>query len=483
MTGERPRLTRATQLPQEVGLPVQPTSNGIVHIGVGAFHRAHQAVFTQDAMRASGDRRWGILGTTQRSPLVAQCLEPQGGAFTVLTVDSETSSAEVVGSVTRVLVPDSDTVRIIECIQSPSTQVITITVTEKGYTMGPGGGLDLRPLANDLATLAAEEREGSLDPQPTSSMLGLLMRGLAARRRARAGPITVLSCDNMVGNGAVLERLVRAGVASIKNGEALQAWLDQHVTFPSSVVDRIVPATTHEVLDSVERMIGARDEGAVVAEPYRSWIIEDRFAAERPPWELAGVQFVSDVAPFEEAKLRMLNGTHSILAFAGLLRGHRTIDSALADPMVRASAEAYLFGDALPSVHSVPGVDLNDYAQTILRRFANTALGHSTTQVGSDASLKIPQRWIPVALDRLNEGVVPLGVAEAVATWAAAVIRHPQALQDPMRNDIAAAVTRAHGEQEALLALLSLPTIFPFAVGSNEAFRNACANMLPRLLR
>ncbi|KON75111.1 hypothetical protein M768_03980 [Cellulosimicrobium cellulans F16] len=479
----RPRLHRDAH-PAFPPSPVRPTQVGIVHLGIGAFHRAHQAVVTEDAARATGETCWGILGVTQRSASVRDQLRPQGGVYTVLTVGPDGASPRVVGSVTDVAWPAEETARVLAAVAAPTTHVVTLTVTEKGYARRADGRLDVDAVATDLDVLRREEASagspGSGAPDAdasgeaagvaaATSAVGLLVRGLAARRRAGGAPLTVLSCDNLADNGHVLARLVGEAVDAAlpgAEGDALRAWLAASVTFPCSMVDRIVPATTPAQRDEVETLLGARDEGLVVAEPFVQWVIEDRFAGPRPAWERGGATLTSDVAPYERAKLRLLNGAHSYLAYAGSLAGHATIAEAVADPALAAGARA-LQADALATLEAPDGVDLAAYAQTLLDRFANPATGHTTRQVAMDGTQKIPFRWGATLADLLAarpDAPAPQGVVAALAAWAGYVVAEVGAgrtVDDPRGDELRAVVEGAPDDAAAVRALVLLPGLLP----------------------
>jgi fructuronate reductase len=286
----------------------------------------------------------------------------------------------------------------------------------------------------------------------------------------------------MVDNGRVLERLVRqavdAGLPGAE-GDTLRGFLATHVTFPCSMVDRIVPATTPEQRDHVGQALGVRDEGLVVGEPFAQWVIEDRFAGPRPAWEAAGATLTSDVTPFEQAKLRLLNGTHSLVAYSGWLAGHTTIAEAVTDPEIAERARQYLFEDALPTLTAPDGLDLRQYGEQILTRFANPHTGHTTAQVAMDGTQKIPFRWGGVLADALAAGREPEGVAFALAAWAEFVRRRTvsgEGVDDPRAAELAALVNAAEvpggsdglgdvaglaGAEEDLRALLALPGLLP----------------------
>nr|WP_216645249.1 mannitol dehydrogenase family protein [Isoptericola halotolerans] len=497
-------------VPADLEPPVHPESVGIVHLGIGAFHRAHQAVFTELAARSRGDLRWGILGVTQRSATVRDQLRPQGGVYSVLTAGREESSVDLVGSVLDVAWPAEETARVLGTIAAPTTHLVTLTVTEKGYCRDAGGALDLGLVRSDLDALGAEQEAAPGMPAhsgtnllvggavPASTAVGLLVRGLAARyRAARAAgelrPLTVLTCDNMVDNGRVLEGLVRAALeAAVPGDTALRAWLDEHVTFPCSMVDRIVPATTAAQRDAVEQRLGVRDEGLVVGEPYRQWVIEDRFAGPRPAWEDAGATITDDVAVWERAKLRLLNGTHSLLAYAGRLAGHATIAEAIDDPAIEARARQLLFDDALPTLTPPRGADLAAYGESLLERFANPATGHTTVQVSMDGTQKIPYRWGDTVAERLAAGEIPHGAAYALAAWSE-VVRHEalagRLVDDPRAaqlRDVVRAVGRGSVEaarpEDVARALTALPGLLPGGSGTDPALLDAVVDEAERLV-
>jgi fructuronate reductase len=487
------------RVPVGIDAPVRPTAVGIVHLGIGAFHRAHQAVYTERAAIATGDTSWGILGVTQRSATVRDQLRPQGGVYAVLTAGEQESSVELIGSVVDVAYPAEETERVLAALAAPTTHVVTLTITEKGYARTPDGTLDLDAVAGDLEALRADT-QGETPVRAATSAIGLLVRGLAARAVSGA-PITVLTCDNMVDNGRVLERLVRQGVdAGLPGpeGDALRAFLDAHVTFPCSMVDRIVPATTPQQRDHVGQALGVRDEGLVVGEPFAQWVIEDRFAGPRPAWEAAGATLTTDVAPFEQAKLRLLNGTHSLVAYSGWLAGHTTIAEAVTDPDIAERARQYLFEDALPTLTPPEGLDLQQYGEQILARFANPHTGHTTVQVAMDGTQKIPFRWGGVLSDALAAGWEPKGVAFGLASWAEFVRRRTRSgegVDDPRAAELAALVDDAEvpggsdglgdveglaGAEEDIRALLTLPGLLP--AGTPDSFVDAVAAEIESVL-
>ncbi len=472
---------------------------GIVHLGLGAFHRAHQAVFTEDAAAATSDDRWGILGVTQRSARVVEQLAPQDGLYGVLRTGPGHSTLRLVGSLRGVAFPGRDTERVLAAVAAPGTHVVTLTVTEKGYRRTPDGHADLADpdLAADLAALRAEvRRPGAADATvPARSPVGLLVRALARRAAADTGPLTVVCCDNLVDNGAVLRGLVDDALRRLddtpaghgrhshhgRHGQRLAAWVEAHVRFPGTMVDRIVPATSAAHHARATELLGLRDEGLVAAEAFGQWVLEDDFAGPRPAWERAGATLTHDVRPYEQAKLRVLNAAHSAAAYLGALRGHATIAAAMADPEVRTILRAMLDDDVLPTLTPPDGADLVAYRDQVLARFADPGTGHTTVQVAMDGSLKLPQRLLGTVRDRLATGAVPAGAATAVAAWMTFVravsgegltvagARVP--LDDPLAATLAAS---AAGPLDGLGdRMLGVRAVFGADLAGSEAFRAA----------
>lgn len=485
------RLSRR-HLPAASGSGVRPPpgrelaeSIGIVHLGVGAFHRAHQAVFTEDAALCADEAGWGICGVTQRSIRVVEQLRPQDCLYTVMERSQTSATARVVGQVSQVLFAGEEGERLLGLFADPAVRIVTLTVTEKGYRRGAGGRLDLldEAVAHDLASRGRSHVDNR-------STVGQLVRGMQARQTAGAGPITVVSCDNLIENGRVLKGLVEdfCMALSAREAERTATWIAENVTFPSSMVDRIVPATMNRDRLDAEGLLGVRDEALVVAEPFRQWVIEDLFAAGRPPWERVGATLVDDVAPYEQLKLRVLNGMHSMLAYLGALAGHETIAEAVADPGLRSAARRLAVDDVQPTLRTPQGVDPVAYADEVLDRFANPALGHRTIQVAMDGSQKLPVRFLGTARDRLAAGAVPSSVALAVAAWMAYVAYgkdvsgRPLPLDDPLEHRIRQALSDASGQPGAITeALLGIPDIFGTDLIDHAAFVETVATHLEDL--
>lgn len=374
---------------------------GIVHIGLGAFHRAHQAVHTQDA----GD--WGILAVSPRSTDVLESLRAQDHYYAVLSKEGSHRSSRVMSSIVDTAHLPTQQEKVLDALASPATRAVTLTVTEKGYRLGPEGRL----LVDD--ELRAEAAGGT-----PRTIIGALVRGLQRRIAADAGPIALASCDNLPGNGAALRSVLHDFCSLMPGGEArpLVEFLESEAGFPSSVVDRIVPTTTEEDLARVAAELGVRDRAAVAAEPYSQWVSTDEFPGGRPDWARSGVVFTADTAPYEQAKLRVLNGSHSALAYLGGLAGYETIAEAVQDEALEGFVRSLLTEEVLPTVDA-PEIDLHAYADTVLRRFANPALKHRTAQVASDGSQKLPVRLLGAIRQNMAAGRSPLRTALVVAAW------------------------------------------------------------------
>jgi len=379
---------------------------GIVHLGVGAFHRAHQAVYVDDCL-AAGERGWGIAGVSLRSPDTRDALAPQDGLYTVAARSGAGEALRVIGSLVSLHVAPEDPAAVVARIGGPDIRIVTLTVTEKAYLRGPGGNLDAShpDIAWDLR-----------NPGRPRSALGFLAAALASRRAAGILPFTVLCCDNLPANGATVRKLMLQ-FAELK-GEDFARFVAGEVAFPSTMVDRIVPATTDADRARVSAALGVEDAWPVVTEPFMQWVVEDVFTAGRPRWEGFGVTMVKDVRPFEEMKLRLLNGAHSSIAYLGLLTGHETVSAAFADPDIRGFVDR-LWGEAIPTLPKDAGLEPQAYTSALAERFSNPALVHRTAQIAMDGSQKLPQRILSTAHSRLAAGAPANHLTLTVAAWIA----------------------------------------------------------------
>ncbi|MBV9465176.1 MAG: mannitol dehydrogenase family protein, partial [Solirubrobacterales bacterium] len=470
--GGRRRLTLASlaSLPLELAPPVDPRSlrARIVHLGLGAFHRAHQALFTEDAVAATGED-WGICGVSPRSGHVVEQLAPQDGLYTVATRAGRQESLRVVGVVRELLWARADPDRVTARIAAPATTLVTLTVTEKGYRHDPASNrlrLEDREIAADLAG------------EPPRTVIGQLVAGLERRRRDTGEPLTILCCDNLPSNGRVLEGLVHEFVARREDADELAGWIDRRVRFPSTMVDRIVPASTRGDLLRVAARLGLIDEGVVVTEPFRQWVIEDDFVAPRPAWEKAGATLTADVGPYERIKLRMLNASHSTIAYLGALADcELAADAMREDRPFRALAHALMVADVAPTLQLPDGFDLDDYRGQLLDRFANPALRHRTIQIAMDGSQKLPQRLLGTIRDRLAQGAEPAVAALGVAAWMRFVSARRTdggralAVDDPLADRIAQTVGEHEDPVRVVDALLSLREVFGEQLAADQLFR------------
>lgn len=359
---------------------------GMLHLGIGNFHRAHQAVYA-DAALAAGESGWAICGINLRSREIVDRLVAQDGLYTLLVRGAEgCTRARVIGAIRESIAFAADPARAIERFADPAVRIVTLTITEKGYADGPG------------------------------SALALLLDGLARRAALGAGPLTLLSCDNLSMNGNALRRGLTEAAAR-RGDPALQRFIDDRIVCPNAMVDRIVPATVPADLAEARELTGLHDACALATEAFTQWVIEDRFAAGRPDWARDGVQFVRDVAPWEAMKLRLLNAAHSALAYLGVPAGFETVDQAIADPLLRAFIERMWRDDLIPTLPSEVRDEAPAYCAALLARFANPALGHRLQQIAIDGSQKIPMRWLPAVRSRLATGEVPDALAAALAGW------------------------------------------------------------------
>ena len=464
---DKPRLTRSGPVPQK----------GIVHLGPGAFFRAFNAVYTDEAMKADGGE-WGITAVSLRSPTARDQLLPQGGAYTSVTLGSDGNTATVIGSIVDVLVAPEDPAKVIDALADPDTRIVSLTITEKGYCHLPASGtLDLShgDIVHDLANLDAPR-----------SAPGFIVAALSRRRAEGALPFSVLSCDNLPSNGTLARRIVLDFAREI-DGE-LAVWIEDNVSFPATMVDRITPATTDADVERLAEAEGYHDPACVVHEAFRQWVIEDDFAYGRPAWELAGAQFVKNVDAHETMKLRCLNGTHSTLAYLGYLAGYETISEAVADPAFARLCEKLWKAEILPTVPQPEGENLPAYCKALLRRYRDTSIRHRTWQIAMDGSQKLPQRLLGTIRDTLAKGRVPAGLCLAVAGWMRYVggideKGDPIDVRDPLADRLKAVSDAAADAAGKVANLLAIRDIFDADLAENPGFRDAVVDAYRTLER
>ncbi|MGO4191358.1 mannitol dehydrogenase family protein [Arthrobacter sp. YAF17] len=431
---EFPRLNRA--LRPSAKAPVR-----IVHLGLGAFHRSHQAWYTHQAGDAAD---WGIAAFTGRRPDAALALAEQDGLYTVVERGDAGDSFATVSSIVEA-VDGADVGRLTALVAAPATAVITLTITEAAYRLRADGSLDTgaADVAADLALLA------SGGGYPTTP-LGRLVLALAARRAAGAGPLAVVCCDNLSNNGTVAHNAV-VGMAGAWDA-GLASWIEANASFVSTSVDRITPRTTGADVEAVQAACGYRDSSPVVAEPFSNWVLSGDFPAGRPRWEDAGAVFVADIEPYENRKLWLLNGAHSLLAYAGQLRGHTTVAEALADPLCRDAVER--FWDEAEANLPAGELGIPAYRAALLDRFSNARIAHHLAQIAMDGSTKLRMRAVPVLRAERAQGRTGAAAARMIAAWMDHTTTADE-LSDPLAGEVAAA-NRLTGTERirALLALV-----------------------------
>jgi fructuronate reductase len=457
---------------QRVPASGQAREIGIVHLGLGAFHRAHQAVYLQRHLNRHGDSDWGLCSANLRSnrALVEQLREQDGLYHVAEYRDREQVTLREIGVLREALYAGAggqELEQLLQRMAAPQTRIVTLTVTEKGYCLSPSSGQLRREdptIAHDIA-----------HPQAPRSAPGIVLEALRRRREAGIPAFTVLCCDNMPDNGQRTRQAVSA-LAALQD-QALAQWVEQQVAFPSCMVDRIVPAMDEESFTRLERQLDCHDRAAVVCESFSQWVIEDHFPLGRPDWEAEGVQMVDDVRPFETMKLRMLNGSHSLLAYVGLLAGHESVFEAVSDVRLAHFIERYMAEEAAPTLDMPAGIDLSVYGRDLLARFANDSLQHRLRQIAMDGSQKLPQRWLLGAEQLLDQGRGIDCTALGIAAWIHYCTqplpgRTAHMVDDPLSATFADLARRFEGASRVDV-FLELDEVFPPALSARAAFRDA----------
>ena len=470
----------STALPSHVQQPHydrQSLRSRIVHFGFGAFHRAHQALLTDRVLNAKGGD-WGIceISLFNGDVLMSQ-LRAQDHLFTVLEKGPDGNQPIIVGAVHECLNAKLDSLAaIIEKFCEPQVAIVSLTITEKGYCLDPATGR--------LDTQNARIVHDLENPSEPHSAPGILVEALHRRRERGLQPFTVLSCDNIPDNGHVVKNAV-LGMAQKRSPE-LAAWIDAHVSFPGTMVDRIVPAATEASLAEITQALGVDDPCAISCEPFIQWVVEDNFVAGRPEWEVAGVQMVEDVLPWEQMKLRMLNGSHSFLAYLGYLAGYAHINECMEDEHFREAARRLMLDEQAPTLR-ITDVDLTAYADSLIDRFANPALQHRTWQIAMDGSQKLPQRMLDGIRVHLERHTAWPLLALGVAGWMRYVSGTDDQgnaidVRDPLSEKIRGIVSTS-SEADRVTALLGLSEIFGHDLPQTPAFVDAIVQAYQRLVR
>ena len=464
------RLTTQTlsQVPSTIQKPDydrHAVNVSIVHLGLGAFHRAHQAVFT-DTVLASGDLSWGILGAGMVSASMKDALQPQDGLYTLAEKGADGETLRVIGAIIDVLggASDADKQQLLAKMSDASTRIVSLTVTEKGYYLDLATGtlkLQAPEIVADLAT-----------PATPRTILGLIVYALKNRRAAGIAPFTVMSCDNLPNNG----RLAKAAVLAFARelDPDLAAWIDTHVAFPCTMVDRITPATTDADRTHINDLLGLEDAWPVVTEQFVQWVIEDHFTMGRPDWTLGGAVFSDEIECWESMKLRCLNGSHSTLAYLGQLTGRETVADAMQLPLITDLLDQ-LWREIRDVLNAPKGVNPADYIDQLKQRFRNPALKHRTAQIACDGSQKLPQRLLAPLRDRLAKGLPSPAIATAIAAWMHFVVKTAHTpdgvLNDPLATDILARARLSNDAADIVGHLLALDRIFGTDLPDNADFR------------
>lgn len=434
---------------------------GVVHFGPGAFHRAHQAHYMDEALARGGD--WAISAAALRSTDVRDALRPQDNLY-ILAELERTTRFRVIGAIKETLAGAGDRAALLERLADPAVRMVTMTVTEKGYCLKGDGSLDFDhpDIVRDLN-----------DPQNPTSLIGHLVEGLRRRHVAGRQPFTAIACDNLVDNGVKLGRAVSA--LADRQDAALARWIEQEVAFPCTMVDSITPATDDALRQRVAAETGLEDAWPIQRERFTQWVIEDKFCNERPDFAAIGVTLTSDVGAFDRAKLRILNGPHSTLAYLGSLIGHETVADAMTDPALAGFLRRLMLEDILPTVKGAPGFDLDRYAQDILNRFSNPGIRHLLSQIAWDGSAKLPFRLFGTIADRLTAGASIDRLCLPVAAWMHFIRRKAvdgTKLTDPLADTLLATAGAGGNDPAADVArFLDLRQVFPAALAEDERFR------------
>jgi len=464
-----------SELSGRVATPTYPRDRlkiRIVHLGFGAFHRAHQAVYADELASTHGSD-WGyceinLIGGEQQ----IAALKQQDLLYSVCEMNADQWRGRVVGVVRQALHGVIDGIdRVLEAMTQPDVAIVSLTVTEKGYCYVPStASIDTHnPLIeHDLAY-----------PHQPQSAPGVIIEALRIRREKGLPAFSVMSCDNIPENGHVAHNVV---IALAKNRDPVLAdWIEQHVSFPSTMVDRIVPAMTPASLEKITSVLGGmEDQAGIACEPFRQWVIEDNFVAGRPEWEKVGAELVADVLPFEEMKLRMLNGSHSFLAYLGYLAGYQYIDQCMLDDNYAQAARQLMLSEQAPTLHTT-GVDLTAYAESLLARYRNTGLKHRTWQIAMDGTLKLPQRMLDSIRVHLARGTAFPLLALGVAGWMRYVggvddNGEKIDISDPLAAQLAELVHNSADGRARVEALLTLHQVFGTDLPANTLFVSQVAD-------
>ena len=452
------------------------TACGIVHLGIGAFHRGHQAVYTDSVIQASGNS-WGICGVSLRRPIIRDRLAPQDYRYAVIEKSVQSETARIISILQNILVAPEDPTAVITQMANPDCKIVSLTITEKGYHHDPASGklqLHHSSIQHDLEHLDV--------PQ---TAIGFIVAALQQRYQQQQSPFTVLSCDNLPHNGQLLRGLVLEFTAAYDT--KLAKWIETNVTFPNTMVDRIVPATTENDINEAKRILNVTDQAVIICELFKQWIIEDQFCNGRPQWELAGAQLVQDVTLFENMKLRMLNGCHSTLAYLGYLAGYEFIYQVMKIPAFVSLIDKMMTNEIIPTLEVPEATDLLIYKDQLIERFRNPNIKHKTYQIAMDGSQKLPQRLLNTIRDRITASADYHLLALAVASWmryACGINEQSEKIfiQDPLADRFAQIAAKDNGDVEQLVRqFTSITEIFGTDLARNQHFLEKLTHYLGQL--
>lgn len=424
---------------------------GIIHLGLGAFFRAHGAVYIQEAMTRSGGD-WGVTGVSLRSPKVRDLLAKHDDAYTAVETSQHGLKPQIINAVSNILVATDSPLAVLDAMIAKDTRIVSLTVTEKGYCRGSGSkalDLDHPDIQHDLKPLLLRTAPG------------FIVRALDERRKRGLRPFTVLSLDNLPQNGRLTRRIVLEFANQIDSD--LAHWIDKECRFPSTMVDRIVPATTDAMIARLNSECGIHDPAAVFHEPFRQWVIEDSFVDNaRPDWDQVGAQLVSDVEPFEHMKLRMLNGTHSALAYIGSLAGHVTVADAMGNPAITSFLDGMWQDEIAPGLKAPPDTDLADYSAALIARYRNPEIRHLLEQIAMDGSQKLPQRILDPLFENKAAGRPYQRLLTVVAAWIRFLQDRSQTgqINDPLAPDLTRAVQDTKDSRALVGNVLTISPVF-----------------------
>lgn len=456
------------QLAAPIALPAyraDTTQQGIAHIGVGGFHRAHQAIYTEALMNRGEALDWSICGVGLRGAdrAMRDALAGQDYLYSLVELgDDARNAVQVVGAISGMLLAEDSPQALIDKLADPAIRIVSLTITEGGYCMDDSSGeflADLPDIQHDLA-----------HPEAPRSVFGFLCAALAKRRAVGTPAFTLMSCDNLPHNGAVTRKalLSFAGLADPE----LAAWIEANVSFPNAMVDRITPMTSDAHRQQLAERHGIEDAWPVVCEPFVQWVLEDKFVNGRPAWEKVGVQFTDDVTPYEEMKIKLLNGSHLALTYLGMLKGYRFAHETMNDPLLRRYVRTFMDLDVTPQLAPVPGIDLNVYKDTLIERFSNQAIADQLERICSDGSSKLPKFIVPTINRLIADGQPLERTALVVAAWALYLEGVDERgahyrIADPRAEHCQALVADPQG---LTARLLGEEAIFGSALGQSSAF-------------